>query len=147
MMINYAISAFIIGIGIYLSFVCVYNLDSFASQQDSRNVFVCFLISLSFCGCFYALPLITKLLSDTFTSFRTGHFEHVHEDSNFGPRTPYERNRPSKSTALEPLYSALAATVEAQENCAAATRRLMLQYKKSVDFDVRRPSPDAKIET
>lgn len=94
-----------------------------------------FIISLGFCGCFSDYDF-SKLLSDTFTTFQTGRVENVYEVRNVGLRTAYERTRPGEATSVEPLYSALAATVEAQENCAAATRRLMLQYERLMDLDI-----------
>jgi branched-subunit amino acid ABC-type transport system permease component len=48
MMINFALGAFLTGIGIYLGFVWQNNLDTLAGKTDSRNIFVCFLVSLVF---------------------------------------------------------------------------------------------------
>jgi len=64
MMINFAVGAFLTGIGVYLGFVWKNDLDTLASKSESRNVFICFLISLVFCYSFYGLPLLSKLWED-----------------------------------------------------------------------------------
>lgn len=61
MMINFALGAFLTGIGTYLGFVWQKDLDTIAGKSESRNVFVCFLISLVFCYTFYMLPFLSKL--------------------------------------------------------------------------------------
>jgi hypothetical protein len=62
MMINYALLAFLTGIGVYLGFVWKKDLDTLANSLESRNVFICFLISLGFCYSFYAFPSLSKFL-------------------------------------------------------------------------------------
>jgi hypothetical protein len=69
MMINYALGAFLTGIGVYLGFVWKKDLDTLAGSLESRNVFVCFLISLGFCYSFYVFPSLSKLLEDNRKSF------------------------------------------------------------------------------
>ena len=64
MMINFALGAFLIGIGIYLGFMWQNDLDTLAGIGDSRNVFVCFLLSLGFCYSFYLFPSLSKLWED-----------------------------------------------------------------------------------
>jgi hypothetical protein len=64
MMINFALGAFLTGIGVYLGFVWKNDLDTLASKTESRNVFICFLISLAFCYSFYVFPLLSKLWED-----------------------------------------------------------------------------------
>jgi hypothetical protein len=64
MMINFAVGAFLTGIGVYLGFVWKNDLDTLASKSESRNVFICFLISFVFCYSFYGLPLLSKLWED-----------------------------------------------------------------------------------
>ena len=61
LMINFAVGAFLTGIGIYFGFVWKNNLDPLASKAESRNVFVCFIVSLAACSSFYVVPFIYKL--------------------------------------------------------------------------------------
>ncbi|PMD61068.1 uncharacterized protein K444DRAFT_558904, partial [Hyaloscypha bicolor E] len=53
MMINFAVGAFLAGIGIYFGFVWKHDLDPISSRTDSRSVFICFLLSVVFCYSFY----------------------------------------------------------------------------------------------
>jgi hypothetical protein len=48
LMINWALGAFLTGIGIYFGFVWKNKLDALASQVESRNTFICFIIGLAF---------------------------------------------------------------------------------------------------
>jgi hypothetical protein len=64
MMINFALGAFLTGIGVYLGFVWQNDLDTIAGKSESRNVFICFLTSLVFCYTFYILPSLSKLWED-----------------------------------------------------------------------------------
>lgn len=68
MMINFALSSFLTGIGVYLGFVWKNDLDALASRSESRNVFICFLISLVFCSSFYGFPFLSKLWEDNLKS-------------------------------------------------------------------------------
>jgi hypothetical protein len=61
LMINFAVGAFLTGIGIYFGFVWKNNLDPLASKAESRNVFVCFIVSLGACNSFYVVPFMYKL--------------------------------------------------------------------------------------
>jgi hypothetical protein len=146
-MIHFAIGAFLTGIGIYFGFVWVNNLDPLASQDDGRKVFICLIVSLGFCGCFYGLPLLYKLIADTINSFRTGSIGDFYTDmpdTPVGPQTAQKQQQPGESTPLGPLYIALAATVESQENCVAATRKLMHEYEKLMDPNLRRRHDDGR---
>jgi hypothetical protein len=63
-MINFALGSFLTGIGVYLGFVWKHDLDTMAGSLESRNVFVCFILSLVFCYSFYLLPYLSKLSED-----------------------------------------------------------------------------------
>lgn len=64
MMINFALGAFLTGVGIYFGFVWKKNLDALATRAESRNVFVCFIVSLAFCSSFYLIPYLLKIWED-----------------------------------------------------------------------------------
>lgn len=53
MMINFAVGAFLTGIGIYFGFVWKDDLDSLSSRSESRSIFVCFVNGVIFCYSFY----------------------------------------------------------------------------------------------
>jgi hypothetical protein len=52
---DYALTAYIIGLGVYLGFVWQKNLDVDAGNSDSRNIFVVFSAYTGFCFCVYLL--------------------------------------------------------------------------------------------
>jgi hypothetical protein len=49
--LNYAIVAYVLGLGVYLGFVWQNSLDADAGRDDSRNIFIVFLIFTCFCLC------------------------------------------------------------------------------------------------
>jgi hypothetical protein len=53
---DYALVAYIIGLGTYLGFVWQYSLDVQAGPFDSRNIFIVFMVYGGFCICIYCLP-------------------------------------------------------------------------------------------
>jgi hypothetical protein len=55
MFFDSAVISYIIGLGIYLGFVWQQSLDEDTSQDDSRNIFIVFLISAFFGFCIYTL--------------------------------------------------------------------------------------------
>jgi hypothetical protein len=64
MIINFAVGAFLTGIGIYFGFVWKDDLDSLSSRSESCSVFICFIISVIFCYSFYRFPSLSKLWED-----------------------------------------------------------------------------------
>ncbi|KAI9708051.1 MAG: hypothetical protein M1820_004255 [Bogoriella megaspora] len=59
-MITGALSWFLLGTGVYLGSVWKRNLDSAAGVENSRNVFIIFLIGTVFCGSVYPLLVFLK---------------------------------------------------------------------------------------
>lgn len=53
---DYALVAYIIGLGTYLGFVWQNHLDVQAGYFDSRNIFIVFMVYGGFCICIYCLP-------------------------------------------------------------------------------------------
>jgi hypothetical protein len=53
---DYALVAYIIGLGTYLGFVWQNHLDVQAGHFDSRNIFIVFMAYGGFCICIYCLP-------------------------------------------------------------------------------------------
>jgi hypothetical protein len=48
-LIRYALPAYMVGLGVYLGSLWHYQLDTEAGYNDSRNIFIVFLVSTLFC--------------------------------------------------------------------------------------------------
>ena len=59
-LINMSLGSFVIGIAVYLGFLWTRNLDTSAGTDDSRNVFIIFLICVVFCISSYSIPHALK---------------------------------------------------------------------------------------
>src|SRR5947207_9340714 len=106
-MVTFAITAFLTGVGIYLGFIWVHDLDALASQGESRSVFICFMVSLGFCGCFYGLPLFSKFASEAINRIRSGQGGEFYGYPSVNPQAPYGQRQRGEPTSFEPLYNAL----------------------------------------
>lgn len=113
LMINWALGAFLTGISIYFGFVWKNKLDALASQVESRNTFICFIIGLAFCSSFYGVPITFKIWEDhhkTYRGYRMHDvnliFEELYNNWNLIGGNP-ERRR-EVADYLKPLLEALA---------------------------------------
>ena len=59
-LINYSLAFFYTGLAVYLGFLWTRNLDTSAGPNDSRNVFIIFLICYFFCAWSYWVPHALK---------------------------------------------------------------------------------------
>jgi len=103
-MINFAVGAFLTGIGVYFGFVWKNDLDPLASKVESRNIFVCFIVSLAVCSSFYVIPFMSKTWQkgrmpppaewQPYAVFRTLHDEFEQDGVLF--------NQPDRQATLKP---------------------------------------------
>ena len=55
-----SLGSFVLGLGIYLGFVWTRELDQSAGPNDSRNIFIVFVVVVVFCIYFYVTPALYK---------------------------------------------------------------------------------------
>lgn len=55
-----SLGSFVLGLGIYLGFVWTRDLDQSAGPNDSRNIFIVFIVVVVFCIYFYVTPALYK---------------------------------------------------------------------------------------
>lgn len=55
-----SLGSFVLGLGIYLGFVWTRDLDQGAGPNDSRNIFIVFVLLVVFCIYFYVTPALYK---------------------------------------------------------------------------------------
>lgn len=55
-----SLGSFVLGLGIYLGFVWIKDLDQSAGPNDSRNIFIVFIVVVVFCIYFYVTPALYK---------------------------------------------------------------------------------------
>ena len=55
-----SLGSFVLGLGIYLGFVWTRDLDQSAGPNDSRNIFIVFVLVVVFCIYFYVTPALYK---------------------------------------------------------------------------------------
>lgn len=55
-----SLGSFVLGLGIYLGFVWTRDLDQSAGPNDSRNIFIVFILVVVFCVYFYVTPALYK---------------------------------------------------------------------------------------
>ena len=61
-MMSFAILAFIIGLAIYQGFVWTKTLDTDAGKDNSRNVFIAYIVSTGFCQLFFLFAGVIKAI-------------------------------------------------------------------------------------
>lgn len=61
-MLTISVASLLTGLTVYLAYTWTRDLDIKASPNDSRNVFICFIVGLVLCFLFYALPTLYKYL-------------------------------------------------------------------------------------
>jgi len=143
-MINFALGAFITGIGLYLGFTWTRNLDISTHQSDGRNIFICFIASLTFCYGFYVIPSI-------WNGMFKGEYSFPGDEE--GPSNTVNRPSPASHPRTDEsvisggsLEAALLAAAEAQEECARANRRLAEAYNSLHQRPAEPPSRQSPQE-
>ena len=118
-LINVSLSSFLTGLAVYLGFLWTRSLDTNAGPNDSRNVFIIFLISVTLCLFAYAMPRGFKnretipfqsyrYLQVSLKSLKNNLKEMVMEQQSNSPRGPgsFPTSAPEREDPTQPAQAA-----------------------------------------
>jgi len=126
-MINIALGSFLLGLGVYLGFLWTRHLDTQGGRNDSRDVFIIFIVSTVIIIALYATPAAYKRLEmSAIENVNRGRVERSR------PRIgdPNERKEQSQETVIQSLIDTLRQTNRAQEASIKASEQLTAEITK-----------------
>lgn len=141
-MIQISILAFVVGLAIYQGFTWTRKLDMASSQNDSRYVFVTFMIGTLYCYCFFEFSFLGKNI-ENFLLKKRRRVSTNPEKSQTKKTEPsgsgqavlqnHPQLHPSRSAdglLGRDLATALRAAALAHVQCAEADRRVAAEYER-----------------
>ena len=126
-MINVALGSFLLGLGVYLGFLWTRHLDTQGGRNDSRDVFIIFIVSTVIIIALYATPAAYKgLETSAIENVNRGRVERSR------PRIgePNERKEQSQEAVIQSLIDTLRQTNRAQEASVKASEQLTAEITK-----------------
>lgn len=126
-MINIALGSFLLGLGVYLGFLWTRHLDTQGGRNDSRDVFIIFIVSTVIIIALYATPAAYKRLEmSAMENVNRGRVERSR------PRIgePNERKEQSQETVIQSLIDTLRQTNRAQEASIRVSEQLTAEITK-----------------
>ena len=140
-MMKASIFAFLIGLAIYQGFTWTRALDSSAGHDDSRDVFITFVVGTGACLFFFLLTFSSKIIE---TILQLGRGDR--HATNSVPVNDSRQRQPMVTTVDHPMHSrqgvnaimavgglstALEAAAQAHIRCAEADRIVALEYSRA----------------
>lgn len=162
-MINLSLGAFLIGFAMYFGFLWARGLDTNAGLNDSRDVFITFIISVLCCIGGYSIPQTIKSRDEKVLEiyrrlrifFGTVNANGTHSDATPGIRPAHEipnggtlnvghqilapenialpLSSAASSVELSPLHIAIRRAMEAHQEAAKAEKALAEEYRKALE--------------
>lgn len=126
-MINVALGSFLLGLGVYLGFLWTQHLDTQGGRNDSRDVFIIFIVSTVIIIALYAAPAAYKGLEmSAIENVNRGRVERSRQRIG----NPNERKEQSQETVIQSLIDTLRQTNRAQEASIRASEQLTAKIAK-----------------
>ncbi|KAL8726022.1 MAG: hypothetical protein Q9181_006196 [Wetmoreana brouardii] len=129
-MMRASICSFLVGLAIYQGFTWTRSLDKNAGPEDSRNVFIAFMVGAGACVFFYMYSFSSKTYENKLRSgfqleilSRGGEREAGH--------APNAQQHMDNDPAPVGLSAALEAAAQAHLQCAEAESRVALEYSRA----------------
>lgn len=136
-----SIFAFLIGLAIYQGFTWKRALDSSAGHNDSRDVFITFMVDIGVCLFFFSLTFSSKIIENILQLDRGNRYA-----TNAVPVNDSRQRQPMITTVDHPMHprqgvnaimtvrglsTALEAAAQAHIRCAEADRIVTLEYSRA----------------
>ena len=142
-MVRFSIFAFLAGLGVYQGVTWTKSLDTVAANNDSRDVFIVFVVGIVFCYGFFSVvfPLkgFTELIRKLEAKKSAGQAAEQmmiesspHKFSQLAPRIMEHTEQEQDQSQAAGLSAALQAAAEAHEQCAKVDRQVALEYRKAL---------------
>ena len=126
-MINITLGSFLLGLGVYLRFLWTRHLDTQGGRNDSRDVFIIFIVSTVIIIALYATPAAYKRLEmSAIENVNRGRVER----SRLRIGEPNERKEQSQEAVIQSLIDTLRQTNRAQEASIKASEQLAAEITK-----------------
>ncbi|KAL6714826.1 hypothetical protein ACLMJK_007086 [Lecanora helva] len=127
-MMRASIFAFLIGLAIYQGFTWTRTLDTDAGRNDSRNVFITFIVGTGSAVSFFLFTFFLKTIENL---AKIGLIEnHIHDDVVELQDRRHQRRGLENGVPAGDLAAALEASARSHEQCAEADRRLASAYAR-----------------
>ena len=136
-MVKASIFSLLISLAVYQGFTWTRGLDTSAGYDDSRNIFITFMVGTGVCFYFFSFTFLSKTIEDLLRSGpgrilnASSYGEEPQSRRYFIDDSMHQRHNKDRPSAAQGLHAALEAAAKAHVQCAEAERRVADEYLRA----------------